>query len=491
MHHVNNHPLFFSALGCLVGFLVAASVCFHIVRYWKFAKVGWDNGDLARKPQSAPILRLGGIGIASALVLLTVVWVVAMPVVPGRILEPWRLLMVCLLFFGIGILDDLLSVPALLKLAAQLAAASFAYSLGFRIELLSSPFSPASIELGGLSFLATVAWIVAIPNLINLTDGMDGLAGGISIALVGTLAIVSWMGGDLVSVVLTVGMIGGILGFLVFNLPRARLYLGDGGAYMIGAFIACISITSSQKGPIAGLLLVIVIALALPIADAAFAVLRRFFYGFPIWQADREHIHHRLVTLGLRRGFVIGLLIFAVVLFSAMGLLLLFDPKRLWPLSITMALGAAVFLMRKLGYWGSWAAFRSHVKRIWLTRRKVRYACALGTVLEHELDWVGSADEFWEDFDRAMRKLALDPDVGGAAVERTGMQRLDVPLADGRIWRLWHPVDCEEMHWGKIAACFLGPLSRAISKWGDAAPDLGIVAAPAPSLPPSGCPVEA
>ncbi len=488
MQHLNAHPLLYAVLGCLIGFCVAAFVCFQIVRCWRFAKLGWDKGDLARKPQSTPILRLGGVGVASALVALTAIWGIVVPSMPGRILEPWTLLAVCLLFFGVGILDDMSSVPALLKLAAQIAIASFAYSFGFRVELLSSPFSPASIELGGLSFLVTVVWIVAIPNLINLTDGMDGLAGGISIALVGTLAVVSWMGRDMVSVVLTVGMIGGILGFLLFNLPRARLYLGDGGAYLIGAFIACVSIPSSQKGPIAGSLLVVVIALALPIADASFAVLRRFFYGFPIWQADREHIHHRLVTLGLRRGVVIGLLILAVVFFSVLGLLLLYNPQRLWPVSITMGCGVAIFLMRKLGYWGSWSAFRNHVKRIWQTRRRVRYACALGTVLEHELDWVDSAEEFWKDFHRALMKSGMEPNVVGMP-EREGKQCLDVPLADGRVWRLWHPSGCEEMHWGKVAGCFLGPLSRAISKWGDAAPDLGLVSAP-PSPVASGLSVQ-
>lgn len=467
------------AVGLLVGsLLVSGLTCRLILTFWPLTRPGWDGGDLGRKAQKSPVLRLGGVGIALALAFVTAVAGGVVFDGASRVGEPWPLLFVCMLFFGIGLVDDLYSVPPLLKLLFQVLAASCAFWLGFRIELLTEPFGGSSIQLQGLSFPLTVLWLIAIPNLINLVDGMDGIAGGVGISLAGTLAVVAWLGGDLFMFAMSMGMIGAIIGFLFFNLPRARIYLGDGGAYLLGAFIAVTSISASQKGAVAGALFVIMLALALPIADTAFAILRRAFYGLPVWRADSEHIHHRLVTLGLRRGVVIGGMIATVLIFSILGLSLIMEEGKTWPVVLTVSVAAALFLVRLLGYWRSFSAFWDHVKQIMMTRERVRYAYSLSCVLEHEIDRAADREVFWADFHRSLRKVGLRPvsDPFDPEGLDAGWELFEIPLADDSIWRLTHCDGSTSMHWGKVVACFLGPLSRAKSKWGEVPDDFGIVA---------------
>lgn len=455
---------------------MAALVCYLILRFWPASLSGWDGGDIVRKSQQTPVLRLGGIGIAVAFVFVALIAGAVFFDGSSRVNQPVPLLFVCLLFFFIGLVDDLSPVPPLLKLFFQVMAASFAFWAGFRIELLTEPFSGSSLQLHGLSFPLTVFWLIAIPNLINLVDGMDGVAGGVGISLTGTLAVVAWLGNDLFFFALSLGMVGAIIGFLCFNLPKARIYLGDGGAYLLGAYIATTSISASQKGAVAGALFVIVLALALPIADTVFAILRRVFYGFPVWKADSEHIHHRLVTLGIRRGVVIGGMIATVLIFSLLGLSLIFEDGQTWPIVLTATVIGLLFLIRLLGYWRSIPAFLAHVKRIMLTRERVRYAYALSCVLEHEIDRAGNRESFWADFHRSLSKVGLEPVTERRDALASGSDHvtLEVPLADGTVWNLSHRRGSGNMHWGKVVACFLGPMSRAISKWGEVPESLGV-----------------
>ena len=479
------HTAATAVIFAVIGFVVSAGVCYALLRFWP-SGAGWDVGDLVRKSQEKPILRLGGAGIMAGLLLFSIAALMTHDSIGSRVGAPWKIILVCFLFFGIGVYDDLCQVSAMVKLVAQIAVATFAYNLGIRIEVLSEPFSGTSTQLMGLSFPVTVLWLIAIPNLINLVDGIDGLAGGVGISLTGTLAVVSWMSGDLFLTALCLGMVGSIAGFLVFNLPKARIYLGDGGAYLLGAFIATASATASQKGAVAGALFVVVLALALPIADTAFAILRRAFYGLPVWRADSEHIHHRLVTLGFRKGMVIGGMIAVVLISCLLGLSLVVDKGESWPIVLTVTVIAGLFLIRTLGYWGSYSAFRQHVRRILTTRERVRYAHSLGTVLEHEVDRALSADQFWSDLRRSLAKVGLFPHP--SEQEMTGTQGggyirdcdsevfecLEISMSNGQLWRLRHRPGDAEMHWGKVATCFLGPLSRGISKWGHTPPNLGM-----------------
>jgi len=142
-----------------------------------------------------------------------------------------------------------------------------------------------------------VVWLVGITNLVNLMDGVDGLAAGISFMLMILLVYVGHQNGTFA--LLAAGMSGALLGFLKFNFPPARIYLGDGGAYFIGFQVAMFSLAGSQKGAILAALIAPLFVLAFPIADTAITVLRRGLRGLPVFRPDRGHIHHRLLDLGL------------------------------------------------------------------------------------------------------------------------------------------------------------------------------------------------
>jgi hypothetical protein len=170
-------------------------------------------------------------------------------------------------------------------------------------------------------------------------------------------------------------------------------------------------------------------------------------------------------------------MIATVLIFSLLGLSLIMEEGQTWPIVLTACVIATLFLIRLLGYWRSFSAFWDHVKRIMMTRERVRYAYALSCVLEHEIDRAADSEVFWADFHRSLRKVGLQPvsdpfDPDGLDA---GRELFEVPLADNSIWRLTHREGSRNMHWGKVVACFLGPVSRAMSKWGEVPDDFGIV----------------
>ncbi len=144
----------------------------------------------------------------------------------------------------------------------------------------------------------TIIWIVGVTNTVNLIDGLDGLAAGVSIIAAATLFIVSLQEGQFITAVLTAALAGSALGFLRFNFYPARIFMGDGGAMMIGFILASVSIIGALKSAAAMTLFVPVLALGIPIFDTAFAIIRRVYYKKPIARADHGHLHHRLLALG-------------------------------------------------------------------------------------------------------------------------------------------------------------------------------------------------
>ncbi len=189
------------------------------------------------------------------------------------------------------------------KLIGQLVIATAAYWAGIEINKFQIPFTGHIIALGYWSWPVTVFWLVALTNLINLIDGVDGLAGGICLMLMLLLVFVGGGAGDLSFI--AAGMAGALLGFLWFNFPPARIYMGDGGAYFLGFLIACKTIAGSQKGTVFAALTAPLFVLALPILDTALAILRRGLRGLPLFRADRSHIHHHLLDSGLSRRRVV------------------------------------------------------------------------------------------------------------------------------------------------------------------------------------------
>ncbi len=200
-----------------------------------------------------------------------------------------------LLVLGLGAFDDRWGLGALPKLVVQIAAAAVAIAFGFQIDHLTDPFSRNVWHFEPwLVWVVTTGWIVVVTNSINLIDGLDGLCTGVSAIIGATLTIIAWQTGHLPGVIMGVVLVGALLGFLPFNFPPARIFVGDTGALFIGYTLSLLALEGYQRATVITFI-VPLLALAVPLIDTAMSILRRLRTGTGVMQADRHHIHHRLL----------------------------------------------------------------------------------------------------------------------------------------------------------------------------------------------------
>ncbi|MFW6034639.1 MAG: glycosyltransferase family 4 protein [Halothermotrichaceae bacterium] len=200
----------------------------------------------------------------------------------------------------VGIIDDLYELSPPIKLAGQIGAASILLYYGISIEFITNPFG-GMIYLGYWGIPLTLLWIVSVTNTVNLVDGLDGLAAGISTIAAITLFLVGVQEGQAVAGIMALTLAGSSLGFLRYNFNPAEIFMGDTGAMFLGYILAAISVAGALKSAAAVTLLVPFVALGVPIFDTIFAIIRRLYHGKPIGEADHGHIHHRLLALGLNQ----------------------------------------------------------------------------------------------------------------------------------------------------------------------------------------------
>jgi len=331
----------------IVAFLVAfgITVVMTPLMRWLALRSGIVDKPAQRKLHQSPVPYLGGIAIFAGFV------IAALLVVPGsRPLNGLLLGAACILI--LGLLDDIMDIPARVKLGGQvLVALAFAMSSPDNtINFFTNPLSDQMMHLGWLSIPITVFWVVAVINAVNLIDGMDGLAAGISlIAAVVLMFFAREQIYGTAAVILSAALAGSCLGFLQFNFYPAKIFMGDAGSMLLGFVLAAVSVQGTMKSAAAISLLVPFLALMLPIFDTASAIVRRALRGQPVFKADREHIHHRLLAIGLshRQAVLVMYLVGAVVGIFA---LLLPDTNAIvsYALSVLLLLVLAV-IMRRLG----------------------------------------------------------------------------------------------------------------------------------------------
>ena len=264
-----------------------------------------DERKVNRRPD---IPLLGGVAVACGFfVALAASVVVASPAIPfkGHV-EAYLLGGVLLL--GVGAWDDRYGLRAATKLAVQLGAAAVAVVFGFQLDHLTDPFSRNTLTFPTwLMWLATTIWIVGVTNAINLIDGLDGLATGVSAIIAATLTFIAWQSNSITAAVVGVAYLGALLGFLPFNFSPARIFLGDTGALFIGFVLSLIALEAYQKVTVLTFI-VPILALAVPIIDTGLSVLRRVRRRAPIFSPDRLHIHHRLLrSEGSQRSAVLSI----------------------------------------------------------------------------------------------------------------------------------------------------------------------------------------
>ncbi|HZJ84760.1 MAG TPA: MraY family glycosyltransferase, partial [Syntrophomonadaceae bacterium] len=203
-----------------------------------------------------------------------------------------------IIIFLIGILDDIYQLSAKTKFVGQIIAASIAIYFGVVVQFLTNPFD-GLVSLGFLSIPVTLLWIVGVTNAINLIDGLDGLAGGVSIIAAATMGIIALLNGQLEVALIAFLLVAAILGFLPYNFHPARTFMGDSGSNFLGFILGCLAIMGTAKSVALISLFIPIVILGIPIFDTFFAIIRRINNKVPIFKPDKDHLHHRLLALGM------------------------------------------------------------------------------------------------------------------------------------------------------------------------------------------------
>ena len=250
-----------------------------------------------RRMHDHPIPRLGGLAIFLG-------FFVSVLAYAHLDLELQGILIGAGMIVVLGIADDIHSLPAKFKLVVQIAAALCAALHGVAIEVINNPNIFSENEywvLGGWSIPLSILWIVAITNAVNLIDGLDGLADGISTIGALTMLILALILGEHDISLMCGALVGACVGFLPYNMNPARIFMGDTGSTFLGFILACVSIQGLFKYYAVISFLVPFLILGLPIFDTASAIIRRLLKGQSPMVADRSHIHHKLIDLGLNQ----------------------------------------------------------------------------------------------------------------------------------------------------------------------------------------------
>lgn len=209
------------------------------------------------------------------------------------------------LIYILGLVDDLKGIPAKAKFLGQIVIACVVFAFGIRINFITSFFSidhGYTFFTGVTAFLFTVIWIVGITNTVNLIDGLDGLAAGVAMIAsfsIAYAAYISWGDeGPSVAALSMLALAGGALGFLPYNFNPAKIFMGDSGSLFLGFMLAVLSIEGATKSATVVATIAPVLVLGVPIFDTAFAILRRLINRRPIMEADKDHLHHRIMAIG-------------------------------------------------------------------------------------------------------------------------------------------------------------------------------------------------
>lgn len=333
--------------------MVIAAVLTPLIRRFALAHGLVDDHRHARKIHERPIPRLGGIAIVCAY-FTPLAALLVYETDLGRLF--WNQGSRALgLFIGggiiaaLGLYDDLKGTGATTKFVVQFGVAGLMYYMGLRIDLIANPFGPA-INLGALGLPFTLLWIVGVINAMNLIDGIDGLAGGVGLFAVGTLFVISLTRHDPLLMLFTVTLGGSIIGFLIYNFNPATIFMGDTGSMFLGFILSTTSIMTAQKSSTAVALLIPVVALGLPILDTLWALTRRAVRGHPLFRADKDHIHHRLLSIGLTQRQAALVLYAVCLLFAITAWSLTWANSAQSALLLAWLAVMAFLFMRKLGY---------------------------------------------------------------------------------------------------------------------------------------------
>lgn len=270
-----------------------------------------------RKVHTVMMPRLGGLAIFLAFAAVTLA---VLPFLPQAFFDKYDDLFFSLLVGGTvivltGILDDKYELSARVKLLGQIAAASVVvFGFGIRVDLLNLPFGESGMQIETwIGIPLTLLWIIGVTNAINLIDGLDGLAAGVSGIAIATMMAVAIFMGNAAVILMCAILLGGIVGFLFFNFHPAKIFMGDTGALFLGFSLSILSLYGFKQVTLVSFITPLLI-IGVPLSDTFFAVIRRWVNKKPIFAPDKGHLHHCLRELGFSHRKTV-LIIYGIALF--------------------------------------------------------------------------------------------------------------------------------------------------------------------------------
>lgn len=286
----------------IIGFIVSLGLALGLTPLVKkFAiKVGAVDVPNARKVHTRIMPRLGGLGIFLSFV---ITLFLLLPFLPDIFTVREVNFIKAFLVGGtltilLGALDDRFDLPAKLKFLAQIATACVVvFVFDIRLEFANIPFHTYGAVETWVAIPFTILWIVGVTNAINLIDGLDGLAAGVSAIAIGTIAVMAFLMGNIVVALICLLLLGSIIGFLYFNFHPAKIFMGDSGALFLGFSLSLLSLLGFKQVAIVSFLTPLIL-IGVPLSDTMFAIVRRWMQKKPIFSPDKGHLHHCLRELG-------------------------------------------------------------------------------------------------------------------------------------------------------------------------------------------------
>jgi UDP-GlcNAc:undecaprenyl-phosphate/decaprenyl-phosphate GlcNAc-1-phosphate transferase len=310
-------PIISILLSCAFASAMMPIVLYFAHKYCLYDKVN------ERKIHNGNIPRLGGVGIVFAFMATLVILMLLQTSLVDDFREKnriWPIFICGAAMFLLGLMDDFMDLNGKLKLFIQTIAALFLMGFGYRFRVVLVPWGSGFLDLGIFSYPITLIWIIGITNAINLIDGLDGLAGGISLIAALTFGIIFWVKGQMLSAEICMAIVGAAAGFLIFNLPPAAIFMGDSGSLFLGFCLALLPLLGQRNDGAEIGLISAATTLSIPIFDTLMAIYRRKKAHISFFTADKGHFHHIMLaklessktTLAAIYGINIGLALIAL-----------------------------------------------------------------------------------------------------------------------------------------------------------------------------------
>ncbi len=311
-----------------------------------------------RKVHLAPIPCLGGIAIFTAFIAAIASGLLLKGLLGNQLInfhltnELKGIIIGGALIFAIGLVDDIVELSAAFKLIGQIVSAAILVVFGIKMEFIGNPFG-GLIYLGSLGYILTILWVVGFINIINFIDGLDGLAAGISAIAGLSFFYFALQTGQTSEAITVLAIAGAALGFLRHNFHPAKLFMGDSGSMFLGFVFGSVTVGGVMKSIAAIALFAPLVIMGVPILDGLLTILRRYRSGQPVTQADKEHLHHRLLRQGFTQRQAVLIIYLWSIALSGVGLTLQAKPSAEKYLTVGLLLFLSFLFAEFTGFFNS------------------------------------------------------------------------------------------------------------------------------------------